>query len=364
MNNMPEYWQEHMQTTGLTSMKIGGSTAYYARVTNEAQLQESLALAHEHNLPVRCIGGGSNLILPDGEFTGLLLHIAITSIERVEGTRYQKSIEQWEHQIPVQDRYAAQAGSQYLQLPVTELQEVKGDSVFIKMGAGVPWGQAVMWSLGENLAGLHWYARIPSHVGGAVVNNIHGERHFLSEVVVAVYVWDLQTRSERILTYNELHFGYDRSVFHETSNYIITYVVFALRAGEPDRIATYKAHYMDWTKEKTRIQPGGANCGSVFQNLPPETVPQGGTVAAAWYVDHAGCRGLTKGALQVYEGHANFIQNQGGATQADFIALLQEIRQRVFDKFQIWLLPEVECMNEQGRRLVWGQSAEPEWKHV
>lgn len=352
---IPERWQTGMQGRELTSMKIGGPIQYFSKPKTLEELREDLQIAKEQGLPVTCLGGGSNLIMADRGFRGLLIRpqfTQLTVLSESGSEPYQPYLEELRAKEAAAPRYARGEEAGVLALERgTEARS--GKTVLVEMGAGVAWGQAVMWSLQQNLAGLHWYARIPSQVGGAVFNNIHGEKHLLSEVICAVHALDRETGEERIFGPGDLAFGYDQSRFHRRGE-IVTRVIFALTEVSPDASAE-KQLYLDWTTAKSKVQPSGANCGSVFQNITPEQAREAGQtpLAAGWYVDQAGMKGEQVGGLQVYPGHANFIINHGDGTQADFIALVNRIRQRVKEKFGILLEPEAECIDEQGVRLSW-----------
>ncbi len=364
---VPAYWQPEFAGAQLTSIKIGGPIKYFTKITDGAQVEESLAAAQEMNLPVRLVAGGSNLILPDKGFHGLIMQIRLNEKEILSEeatTQYAEAIKEWELQKPVQERYAPEESGEFLQLAPSAVTESQGELRLVRLGGGVPWGQAVIWTLDQGAAGLQWYARIPCHIAGAVVNNIHGEKHFLSEVVVAVHVWDKVLGKERVLTHKDLEFGYDTSLLHKNHDFIVLAVIFGLRAEDPARVASYRKHYIDWTKEKNRVQPHEPNSGSVFQNFDHSQVGDGAAVSAAWYIDKSGMKGKEWGDLQIYSGHANFIINHGGGTQQDFIELVKEIRATVFERFHLWLKPEVECMDTTGQRLIWEEKLEPRWNHV
>jgi len=350
---IPSRWQENIQGASLTSIKLGGPIKYFSKPTSLEELQDDIHQARVLSLPWRVIGGGSNLIMADEGFKGLIIRPAFTQLhllDQEESKKYESFIQDLAKQR-VAPRYAQGEEEGVLQLASTEEEEV-GAVQLVEMGAGVPWGQAVMWSLNQGLSGLHWYARIPCQVGGAAFNNIHGEKHFVSEVVVAVHA--LTTEGEEVVFGpQDLQFGYDMSRFHSRQE-VITKVIFGLQ-HKKEGAQEQKALYLTWTAEKSRVQPSGANCGSVFQNLTPEQHQHTGqtAVAAAWYIDQAGLRGLQVGEMQVYEGHANFILNKGKGTQADFIALLAQIREAVHSRFDIWLEPEAECIDEYGVRKTW-----------
>lgn len=365
--SIPTYWQVDVVGSQVTSMKIGGPLRYFAKITEQTQVGESLVVAQEMGLPVRLLAGGSNLILPDDGFHGLIMQIRLKEKEVLSDEQaipYAEALRHWEQSSPVLERYAPEESGEFLQLSPSKVVENSGELRLVRLGAGVPWGQAVIWTLDHGLAGLHWYARIPCHLAGAVVNNIHGEKRFLSEVVVAVHVWDISQAKERVLTHADLAFGYDTSILHKNHNFIVLAVILGLRAEDPARVIEYRNHYIDWTKEKNRIQPHEPNCGSVFQNFDHSQVEEGAAVSAAWYIDKAGMKGKEWGGIQVYPGHANFIINHGTGTQAEFIELIKEIRASVYERFHLWLQPEVECMDSEGRRLLWGNQIEPRWEHV
>jgi UDP-N-acetylenolpyruvoylglucosamine reductase len=333
----------------LTSMKVGGPVASFWQPSTEADLAEALAYADERSLPVKVIGGGSDLLLADEGLAGVLIRPAFKQLARTEG--YAEELSAWLNREETPGRYRAQEHPDFLALDEREA-EVSGEPVLVEMGAGVPWGQAVSWSLREKLSGLQWYARIPCHVGGAAYNNIHGQKHLLSESVVAVRALDPGTGSVRLYPHAELDFGYDRSRFHGSGEIILSVILAlhpSLRPEDDQRL------YLEWTKEKARVQPSGANSGSTFKNLTPEQAEAIGqdALAAGWYVDQCGLKGRQVGGMQVYPGHGNFVVNLGGGTQADFIALLTEIRSTVWERFRVMLEPEVECVNEQGQTYQW-----------
>lgn len=353
--SIPERWRTDKTGVQLTSMKVGGAIRYVSHPANVDELRDDVRIAQEQGIALACLGGGSNLIISDAGFDGLFVQPAFKMMREVTGEeaeRYASYLYDLENRPAAEPRYKKGEEPGVLELEHAEGSE-RQETVLVEIGAGIPWGQAVMWALRENLAGLHWYARIPCQVGGAVFNNIHGEKHLLSEVVCAVYALNLETGEEDCFGPAELDFGYDHSRFHQRGS-IITRIIFALKRVSPDASAE-KQLYMDWTSAKAKVQPSGPNCGSVFQNITEEQArnAQQTPLAAAWYVDQAGMKGAQEGGMQVYPTHANFIINNGTGTQADFIVLVQRIRQKVQEKFGILLEPEAECIDEHGKRLAW-----------
>lgn len=357
MNEIPPYWQKEVAGSSLVSIKVGGLVQYLAKPSNLQELKESLKIAVGLKLPIKMIGGGSNLLIADQGFRGIMIQPALLE-KRVLGPAEATSLKPYLDQITTaqaQPRYLTEPGAQFLHLDESTVLAKKEQTFqLVEIEAGVSLGLAVNWTLSLNLTGLHLFARIPCQMGGAVYNNIHGGRHFLSEYIVAVRAVQLDNQEERLFSPPALEWGYDHSLFHH-SGFCIRSVILALPKVSKKEIGLYQQHYREWNKEKSRVQPAGANCGSVFANLSAQQAKLAGqkAVAAAWYIDQSGLRGKSQGGMQVYPGQANFIINTGSGTQTDFITLVTEIRQKVYQRFAVSLEPEAECLDLRGNRLSW-----------
>ena len=353
---IPSSWQPDVLGNRLTSIRVGGPVAYLVSTASVQELREAVERARALSMPVRFLGGGSNLLISDEGLNAVLIQPALKRFRVIDGPGERELFREYVMQMrgdgAVQGRYVATEGEQFLSLEGHGQSRVSTELVLLEVGAGMPWGQAVALSLREGLDGLQWYARIPCSVGGAAFNNIHGADRLLSEVICAVHALDLETMQEVTLGPVSLGFGYDMSVFHGR-RYSILSVIFALgKAGEPEASANQRK-YIEWTQEKARVQPSGANCGSVFQNLSREVASGAGqtALAAGWYVDQCGLKGERAGGMIVYPGHANFIVNEGTGTQADFCSLVKNIRQQVHGRFGLWLEPEAEVWDADGNRM-------------
>jgi UDP-N-acetylmuramate dehydrogenase len=340
---VPVYWHSDGLAVNLTTLACGGSLRYFAEPTDLLQLRESLERAQDADLPVRRLSGGSNLVFNDEGFQGLVIR------PRLAGIRFGKDPDEFLTEFQAG---ATESGRYWRQDP--EALALEGDRTaegplrLVEMEAAVPWGQAVQWTLSHSLHGLHRYARIPCRIGGAVTNNIHAGERLLAEHICAVRT---MSSDGDINWYprSALGFSYDRSRFQTSAETILS-VLLALPEVGPEQNAYDVALYRDWTARKARVQPSGATAGSTFKNL----VPNGhAAVAAAWYVDQCGLKGERQGGMQVYPGHANFIVNLGGGTQANFLELVQKVRERVFQGFGLWLEPEIECLMPDGSAYQW-----------
>ena len=344
---IPSYWQPDVQGASLVSIKVGGVIKYVARPRTDKELQETLSVIQELNLPYRALGGGSDLVLPDEGFAGVLVQPKYTAIEVGEQTTGEST-------EVVVARYTPEAHPEFLQ-PIRSLVDLTDRKcIELVVGAGVPWGQLVMESLRRELGGLHFFARIPCYVGGAVYNNIHAGTVFFSDYIRKVEAFDPTTATFHMFSQQECQLGYDQSVFHR-NRMIITRVHLVLPRVNSEESVLLRTSYLDLTKEKTRVQPAGANSGSTFKNLDATQLEHSRehSVAAAWYIDQCGLKGMHIGGMQVYLGHANFIINTGTGTQADFIALVEQVRVQVYGRYGFWLQPEVECMDTQGNLHQW-----------
>ncbi len=342
-----------MQGSSLTTIKIGGVVPSFESGRLDEILPKLAGLSPQE---IRVIGGGSNLALPDGDLVPRLFKLQGGGIELADEAlsgRFANRATQVE-----EARYLAENKEGVLALSESEqlahnLAAIQGQ-VYIVADAGVPWAALVAKSLQMGLAGLQWYARIPCQVGGAVYNNIHGEKHLLSEVVAAVEVFNVTSATTYWIPASELAFGYDTSAL-QGKPWLITRVLFALTPAPTPLLEQAKSLYQTWTSAKVKAQPAGANCGSVFQNLTSDQIQHLPTsyTAAGWFLDQVGAKSEREGDLVVSDLHANFITNTGEATQAQLLTLIERLRLRVHQEFGVTLHPEVYAWDEYGNARPW-----------
>ena len=353
--NILEYWQQKVDLSTFSTMKTRAMADYVAKVRSELQLEESTRFAKENALPIHILGAGSDVIFSDQGLRGVLIQpfLSEKKIVSLEEEMYRDGLSELAKGRGVLPRYSTEKNQQFLQLE-NDLFGQGEPEILLEFGAGLPWGAAVAFSLQHNALGLHWFARIPCTVGGAAYNNIHAGKHFFSDCIVGVRAYNYEEGVFTLYTPSQLQFGYDYSVFHTNAD-IITSVVVALTQVDEATKEHAQQLFRDWTKEKARVQPAGANSGSVFKNISQDQQTEIGTsmAAAAWYIDQCGLKGRQIGGMHVFPGHANFIINTGTGSQADFIELVRIIRETVFARFGIWLEPEVECWDERGKKIQW-----------
>ena len=293
--NVPPGVERDYSLARLTTVRAGGEADLFARPASVTELVELLAWAAETGVAVAVVGSGSNLLVSDAGFRGLVLKLdgELSSIER-EGTR-------------------------------------------LVCGGGVRLPSASAKAAGWGLAGLEFGINIPGTVGGAVRMNANAYGGELGEVLEWVDVATAAGIDRRAPA--ELGLSYRRSNLGPGE--VVARASFALSQGEPEAIKAVLAEMRGWRRE---AQPSGIKTfGSTFKN--PEHPAAAGRTAGQ-LLEAAGCRGLAVGGARFSPKHANFVENTGTATTADVLALMAEGRRRVHERFGVVLQPEVQVLGE------------------
>ncbi|MGQ9732960.1 MAG: UDP-N-acetylmuramate dehydrogenase [Candidatus Zipacnadales bacterium] len=275
-----------------TSLGVGGPAAIYALVHAVEAVCATTRLANELHLPFLAIGRGTNLLVLDGGFPGIVL-----SFDRpfsqitVEGTRI-----------------SAQTGA-----TLAEVCEAAAQA---------------------GLSGLEFAAGVPGSIGGAVAMNAGTEKGQIADVIESVEIVNSNGNLRRCLA-PSLEFAYRRSCLRE-SNCIAVLVTFKLAKGNP--AAIHKAMF-EAVESRCRKQPLSlGSCGSVFKRPPGDY--------AGRLLEQAGVKGLKVGGARFSTKHANFILNEGNATANDILQLIEIARQRVRERCGVTLEEEVCVVGE------------------
>jgi UDP-N-acetylenolpyruvoylglucosamine reductase len=279
----------------LTTVRTGGPADWFARAGSEERLLELLTWAEGEGIEVGVVGSGSNLLVADDGFRGLVLKLddGLATIER------------------------------------------DGSRVLCGGGARLPQASAAAARWG--LTGLEFGVNIPGTVGGAVKMNANAYGGALGSVLEWVQI-ATPSGSER-RTPDQLGFEYRRSNLKPRE--IVSRASFALDTAESEDV---KATLAGMREQRRAAQPSGIKTfGSTFKN--PEDVRAEGRTAGM-LLEAAGCRGLTVGGARFSEKHANFVENMGGATTDDVLELMREGRRRVRERFGIELEAEVQLLGD------------------
>jgi UDP-N-acetylmuramate dehydrogenase len=340
--------QENIPLAPLTTLQVGGPARFFVEARTERNVKDAVGYAAEHRLPLFVLGGGSNLVVADAGFAGLVLRMALSGVK------------------------------------------VEREGIF-RAAAGENWDQFVAVAVSKNCAGLECLSGIPGTVGGTPVQNVGAYGQEVSQTIVRVRVLEIATG--KILEFDNAACGftYRTSIFNTNrrGEYIVLEVTYRLAPNGPPSIqyADLKKFFssaavdgqptLQQVREAVRsirqskamlLVPGDEDCrsaGSFFKNpvvseaeatriaglaqkrAPEKTMPRypagNGKVklAAAWLVEQAGFnKGYSRGPVGISRKHSLAIVNRGGATALDIIALKDEVQKKVFDVWGVQLHPE------------------------
>jgi UDP-N-acetylmuramate dehydrogenase len=278
-----------------TTFKIGGPARYFCAPKSIDELKEALRFAKKKRLKVSIIGAGSNLLIPDKGFDGLVINPQMSEVV------------------------------------------VKGTNVIA--GTGVPVQHLLNMLAKKGLSGLEFMTGIPGSVGGSIYMNAGTGKNEVGERVVRIWSLDKNQKfppeadppmEEKIKTQNECKFGYRKSIFQNGKS-IITKAQFKLERAKP---ADIKAKIKALWKKRLAKQPYNMpSAGSVFKN------PKG--EYAGRIIEAAGLKGMRIGNAQISKKHANFIVNLGRAKADDVLKLIALVQKEVKKRFNINLKTEV-----------------------
>ena len=276
----------------LTSFRIGGPAALYLEARSQDDLLAVGRAVRETGCALLVIGKGSNLLVADDGFPGLVVRL---------GREY---------------RWAARRGDR------------------LSAGAAMPLPALAGVALSNHLAGLEFGVAIPASLGGAVRMNAGAHHHSVDEVVESVEVFLPAEERTRVLPADEAGFRYRDSALPAGS--IITGATVHLRPGDPAEIRRLMDEARAWRRATQPLAE--PNCGSVFKN------PPGGH--AARLIEESGGKSLSVGRARVSEKHANFIVAAPGSTARDVGRLVSMIRDRVRRRHGVTLEPEVHFVGD------------------
>jgi UDP-N-acetylmuramate dehydrogenase len=289
-----------------TRFGIGGPADIYAETESVDAFVAALTSARASGWPVMVIGDGTNLIVSGAGFRGVVLRYRASGLT-ADGTR-------------------------------------------VSADAGAVLQDLVDFTVDRGLKGLETLAGIPGSVGAAVYGNAGAYGHSISERVISVRFYD--GRAVRVFDNAACEFRYRESVFKGHKEWIVFSTELLLDAADAGML---RKTADDIVKIRSEKFPVTMKCaGSIFKNLllnelpqrvaqqVPATAVREGKVPAAWFLEQAGAKGLQRGDIHVAAYHANLIYNAGAGTAADLYALIQELKQRVRERFGIEIEEEVQ----------------------
>ncbi len=324
----------------LCTLGVGGTARWLVRAGRVEEIEAADAWSRARGTPLLVLGGGSNLVVADQGWEGLVLHVCMTGMGCI------------------------------------------GDRV--RAGAGERWDVVVDAAVSRGLAGLECLSGIPGSAGGTPVQNVGAYGQEVAEVIEKVVVFDRSSAALREMSAVECGFGYRTSRFKtvDAGRFVICEVVFRLRAGGAPTVAypdleralegegirapghaDVRRGVLAVRRRKGMVldpaDPDTRSVGSFFTNpvvsaatyegiglglgrpAPGYVVPGGIKVPAAWLIEHAGFqKGDVEGGAGISTKHPLAIINRGGATARDVVRLAARIKRGVAERFGVVLQPE------------------------
>jgi UDP-N-acetylmuramate dehydrogenase len=271
----------------LTTFRIGGPAALFLEPQSAGDLSAASHAVGETALPVAVLGKGSNVLVADAGFPGLVLRL---------GKGF---------------RWAARDGTR------------------LTAGGAMPLPALAGVALAHTLGGLEFGVAIPASLGGAVRMNAGAHGHSLDEVLEQLEVFSLLAGAARTVPARDAGFRYRGSSLPDDD--VVVAATVALRPGEQGEIRRLMEEARAWRRATQPLAE--PNCGSVFKN-PPDG-------HAARMIEELGLKGAAVGGATVSAKHANFIVTSPGTRAADVVTLIRQVQQRVNERYGITLEPEV-----------------------
>jgi UDP-N-acetylmuramate dehydrogenase len=301
--------QENVPLAPMTSFRIGGPAKFYVEVKSVEELKESLSYAKEKNLDYYVLAGGTNLLISDSGFVGLIIRIKFNEIK------------------------------------------VNADGL-VEASAGTPLIKVVNFSAENGFTGIESLAGVPGTFGGAVRGNAGAFGTEIGSHIFEVTALNVETLEIEKFKQASSDFSYRLSIFKKDKKLIVVSATLSLENAE---VAQCKAKVMEIVMGRTKKGLQGAkSAGSYFMNPKIEDekilkdfeqekgVPaRNGVVPAGWIIERAGLKGKTMGGAQVSENHTNYLINTGAGTAENVIMLVSYIKQQVRDQFGVQLVEEV-----------------------
>jgi UDP-N-acetylmuramate dehydrogenase len=289
-----------------TRFGIGGPADLFAEADDEAAFTAALATARASGLDLMVIGGGTNLIVSDEGYRGIVL------------------------------RYRA--------------QRLEAAGTCVRADSGAVLQDLVDFAIARGLQGLETLSGIPGSAGAAVYGNAGAYGHSISERVAAVRFFDGE--SVRCFDRAACEFRYRESVFKRHKEWVVFSAELGLEVADASALRQAADEILAVRNAKFPVTMKCA--GSVFKNLLlrelpatvagqiPAAVVREGKVPAAWFLDQVGAKDLRQGGIHVAAYHANLIYNEGDGTARDLRAVIGELKRRVLDRFGFELEEEVQ----------------------
>ena len=294
-----------------TTFQIGGEAKYFFEAKNKKDLIKAVGVAKKYNLPFFILGKGSNLLVADEGYKGIVIKI--------------------------------------------KSGKFKIHNSKIMAEAGIRLGSLVNVATKVSLSGLEWAVGIPGTAGGAIQGNAGAFGVFMKDVLKEVEIFDVKKNKIKILKNKDCNFSYRNSIFKKNHNLIILSCEIQLKKGNKQKIQKLIQENLNYRKTRHPKEP---SAGSVFKNIELKTLkpkffrkfPEAKKIVkenilpVAFLINQCNLKGKKINQAQVSKIHPNFIVNLGGAKAKDVLKLINLIKKKIKEKFGIELKEEIQYL--------------------
>lgn len=302
--------QKNILLKDYTTYKIGGPAKYFFVAKTKEELITAIKSAKKTKISVLILGGGSNLLVSDKGFTGLVIKLQTTGCE------------------------------------------LKNNRIFVP--AGTRLGKLSLVAAENGFLGFEWAMGIPGTVGGAIFGNAQAFGEKISDMIEEVETLDIKTLKTKVFDKEQCRFSLKNSIFKKNRDIVIISAVFFAKDGDKQKIQEKIKECLDYRKKHHPMSLPSA--GSTFVNpekkitdkkllekFPElEEFNKKGAIPAGYLIQKSGMQGKKIGNAQISQVHANFIVNLGGAKAKDVLSLIKLAKQKVKKTFGINLEPEIQ----------------------
>ncbi|OGZ33310.1 MAG: UDP-N-acetylenolpyruvoylglucosamine reductase [Candidatus Portnoybacteria bacterium RBG_13_41_18] len=300
--------KENILLANHTTFRIGGPARYFVEALNVDEIKEAVSWARKNNVPYFILGGGSNLLVSDEGFNGLVIKVKSEKLK----------------------------------------VKSEGENLKVEVEAGVPLIKIIMETVKNNYSGAEWGFGIPGTIGGAICGNAHRLGRSISEVVESVEVFD-ENLEAKILSKEECEFGYGQSRFKKTGEIILSANLIFKK--EEQKIID---DVLNQGKKIMLAHPPFPSAGCVFANCLSSEIKnllkehpelekriRGGKFGVGYMIDQSALKGCQVGGAEVWGHHANYIINKANAKAKDVIGLINLVKETVRKKYNFELKEEI-----------------------
>ena len=319
--------QKNITLAGHTVFKIGGPAKYFCETASAGELAEAVLWARKKVTPFFILGAGSNVLVLDKGFDGLIIKNRANNIS--------------------------------LTTPGVVSAESDFASPKLYAEAGAQMAKVVVESVKSGLAGFEWAIGIPGTIGGSVRGNAGCFGSEIKDVIEKVSIFNSQFSKREELTNQQRQFGYRDSIFKHNPDLIILSATLKLQTGDSKKSQSLIAEY---AKKRAESQDVGQKCaGCIFKNVEwsrkdlskaklltkfPELkqFSNQSSIPAGFLIDFLGLKNSKVGGAEISAKHANYFINTGGAVAEDVLTLAAMAKEKVQDHYGIFLEPEIQLI--------------------